>query len=86
MLFVFLSSHYPAYAQNTEYVIQKTECIKNWKNCFIECLDGYGIDYNNPSIFSPLESTYKRICQSKCIYKYDCNAIYERLKDKGLIK
>jgi hypothetical protein len=72
--------------QKNEFDAQKIECSSKWKECLITCLDRYGYDYLNPPNFSPLGSTYKRICQSKCTNQYDCDAAYNKLKDKGLIQ
>ena len=73
------------YIEN-EYWKEKSTCANNYQKCFLECMESYGIDFYNPPLFSPLRTTYIALCRSKCRNLFDCNAVYDRLKDKGAVK
>ena len=73
-------------AKDAEYWEEKSECMDNRRQCMVSCLANYGIDYYQPGIFSPMRSTYMIVCKKKCDEFYDCNAAYNRLKEKGVIQ
>lgn len=69
-----------------DYWKQKTLCNKRNYECFVNCINSYGIDYYNPPMSSPLLSTYNIVCKNQCNALHDCNNVYNRLKEKGAIK